>query len=150
MTNFDLHHRVTIRARASAVYHALTTQAGHTSFWTVDCLVEPVVGSVAEFRFFDRKFAFRMRVDALEPPRLVGWSCLGMDDEWLGTRIRFELAPDGTEHTLVHMTHAGWRAPTPHRAGCNFTWGQVLGRLREHLETGRIVPYFTSSGISPY
>ena len=58
----DIKHLVTIDAPIPVVYMALTEQDGLAGWWTTDTVAEPVVGSIADFRFGDRHhWGFYMR-----------------------------------------------------------------------------------------
>jgi hypothetical protein len=56
-----------------------------------------------------------LRIDKLIPDEEVEWTCVGQDiahftptDEWVGTTIRFRLAPLGDgERTLLEFVHEG-------------------------------------------
>lgn len=88
-----------------------------------------------------------MRIEALDPGTRVEWRCVSENDEWTDTTISFELTPkDGK--TIVRLTPSGWRAVTDYQAGCNYTWSQILGRMKAYAESGKPSPCFTRSGMS--
>ena len=68
---------VEIHADPSTLYQAIATQAGQQAFWTTDAVVEPTVGSIAEFGFPGTPARLKMKVDQLAPGRLVSWLCQG-------------------------------------------------------------------------
>jgi len=55
----EIRHLVVIAAPPSKVYAALTEQAGLAGWWTEETVAEPVVGSVAEFKFGERYLALQ-------------------------------------------------------------------------------------------
>lgn len=79
---------------------------------------EPIVGSVAEFRFGDR-YHNAMRIVRLEENRRVEWECLEGDDEWVGTTLVFSLESKNGQ-TILRFSHGNWRAATDFFASCNF------------------------------
>jgi hypothetical protein len=78
---------------AQTIYAAITTKAGEAAFWTSNCDVEPVVGSVARFGFPAAPVDLYMRIDALEPGETVRWTCLGDFPHWAGTASRGHSRP---------------------------------------------------------
>jgi uncharacterized protein YndB with AHSA1/START domain len=95
-----------------------------------------------------------MLVERLEPDRAVGWLCQGDFPHWKGTRITWEMQPAATPgHTTILFSHTGWPAdyPAGEFAHVNFTWGQIVGRLKAYAESGKPQPYFpaaTSSAVA--
>jgi uncharacterized protein YndB with AHSA1/START domain len=142
----DMVHEVEIQADPSAVYRAIATQEGQTSFWTTQSAVEPRVGSVAEFRFPSAPVPLRMRIDELQDGRRIAWTCLGEFPGWKDTTVSWELTPmeDGKAARLVFRHGNLARAKYPEQAvgSVNYTWGQVLGRLKAYAESHRPQPLF--------
>ena len=77
------------------------------------------------------------------------WRCIEGPDEWIGTRIIFDLATDGDE-TIVLFTHAGWREPVPFMHHCSTRWGYFLISLRAGLSGGTATPYPDDEPISSW
>jgi uncharacterized protein YndB with AHSA1/START domain len=142
----DMIHELEIAADPRTVYRAISTHDGQAAFWTPNNTVEPRVGSVAEFRFKDAPVPVRMRIDALEEDRVVRWTCLGEFPGWKDTTVSWTLSPladrKGTKVTFRHgeLERAGY--PEAAIGGVNYTWGQVLARLKAYAETGRPQPFF--------
>ena len=138
-----LMHSVTIDADADKIYEAISTAKGLASFWTADSHAEPKVGSIAKFGFHGPQL--EMKVDELKPGKLVRWSMHAPFPGWEGTTVTWEILPakQGAGHEVM-FNHAGWPGKTPpaELASVNYTWGRVVGRLKKHVETGDVVPYF--------
>ncbi|HEV2141695.1 MAG TPA: SRPBCC domain-containing protein [Candidatus Dormibacteraeota bacterium] len=137
-----LMHLVTIEAEASKIYEALSTTVGLASFWTVDSHAEPKVGSIAKFGFHGP--VLEMRVDELTPGKRVRWSTHGGFPEWTGTSVTWEIkaGKDGAHEVLFN--HEGWpeALPPADLASVNYSWGRIVGRLKDYVESGKPVPYF--------
>jgi hypothetical protein len=137
-------HTVDVDRDARAIYDAITTQAGEAAFWTSDCDVEPVVGSVARFGFPGAPVDLRMRIEALEAGQTVRWSCLGDFPHWAGTAITWSLtpAPSGAG-TAVTFRHDGWGDDYPEDdyARVNYAWGRIVGALKTYAESGKPGPF---------
>jgi len=129
----ELKHQISIRAAKEQVYSALTTANGLRSWWTADANAEEKVGGKAEFGFDRRAMVFRMKIEQLDPDKKVAWSCHGDNPEWNGTRLAWELAPEGGS-TTVRFTHSGWKEVTELYAICNSSWGELMHRLRDFAE----------------
>jgi uncharacterized protein YndB with AHSA1/START domain len=134
-----IRHFLEIRATPEAVYRAVTEQDGLASWWTVETIAEPVVSSVAEFRFGSR-YHNRMRVVNLQPVQRVEWECLDGDPEWIGTKFVFDIRPDGDSAFLLFV-HGNWREATDFFASCNYHWGHYMRSLKSYCETGVGQPY---------
>jgi uncharacterized protein YndB with AHSA1/START domain len=137
-----LMHSVTIDAKPEEIYRAISTGEGLASFWTSDSQAEPKVGSIARFGFGGPEL--EMRVDELEPGKLVRWSTHAGFPGWDGTMITWEIVPSPNGGQEVRFSHAGWPAEMPQAelASVNYTWGRVAGRLKKYAETGKPAPFF--------
>jgi len=136
-------HTVDVSSDARAIYEAIATKTGEAAFWTSDCDIEPVVGSVARFGFPNAPVDLRMKIDELSPDR-IRWACLGDFPHWAGTTITWTLspAPSGTG-TAVAFSHDGWGTdyPDDEYARVNYTWGRIVGALKAYAESGNPAPF---------
>src|SRR5829696_6099211 len=125
----DVLHAVEIRADPTTLFDAIATQPGQTAFWTTEAAVEPRQGSLATFGFPGTDARMKMRIQRLEPGRVVEWVCEGDYPGWAGTRLTWELRPTATsgETTLV-FRHAGFGDgyDDDQFAHVNWVWGQIV------------------------
>ena len=148
----DILHQIPIAAAPKRVLVAITTQGGLRKWWTADCEAKPEVGAVDVFRFEDGAVEFRFQVDE-QTPSHVAWTCVEgpkVPPEWVGTRVVFDLSPDGTG-TVLRFGHLGWRSVDGGYAQCNTVWGELMHRLRTQAEGKPTEPYFagqTQTAIS--
>ncbi len=142
--NGPMLHTVDVAADAQTIYEAITTKPGEAAFWTSDCDIEPVVGSIARFGFPAAPVDLRMRIDTLEPGRTIRWSCLGDFPQWAGTTVTWSLlpAPSGSG-TAVAFRHDSWgdAFPAEEYARVNYTWGRIVGALKAYAESGKPSPF---------
>ena len=157
----NIRHELLIEAPAEKIFDAITTQEGVAGWWAPGATTKPERGAVARIPFGPDYFK-RMRVDELAPGKLVRWTCLEGADEWIDTRLSFEIEGGGAEAlsrahdeidgqveqlnhadkaTLVIFHHDGWRAETPMFGECNYTWGRFLRSLKLYCETGKGRPH---------
>jgi uncharacterized protein YndB with AHSA1/START domain len=143
----DILHAVEIHAEPSTLFDAIATERGQTAFWTTDALVEPTVGSVASFGFPATAERMKMRIQRLEPGKLVEWACEGDYPGWAGTRLTWELLPTANPgETTIFFRHAGFGDDfgDGQYAHVNWVWGQIVGRLKAYAETGQPQPFFAA------
>lgn len=147
---------LTLRASSDAVFAALTTPRGLAGWWSDDCDVPTgpshAVGATVRVRFDCAKKDFR--IERLEPGRALEWRCtaayidlpqLERRSEWVGTRLRFELAPNPDGSTALAFEHEGLEPTLECFELCRAGWQQFLGSLQRFVETGRGEPYRLAS-----
>jgi uncharacterized protein YndB with AHSA1/START domain len=137
----DIRHRVVISAPLDLVYQAVATADGISDWWTRDGVRgQAREGSQLQFFFNQPEPSAVMEVTALDPGGEVSWNCVGGADEWIGTRVTFDLKPADGE-TVVLFTHAGWRSPTEFMAHCSARWAYFLFSLKSLAEMGKGTPF---------
>ena len=140
----DMVHEVEIAAEPATVFKAITTREGEAGFWTTANTTTPKVGSEAQFRFKEAPVPLRMRIDALDANKRVKWTCLGEFPGWKDTTVTWTLTP-GTDGkgTKLEFRHGDLASYPPAAVGSvNYTWGQVVARLKGYTETGKPQPLF--------
>jgi uncharacterized protein YndB with AHSA1/START domain len=141
-----LMHSVTIDAKPEEIYEAISTGEGLASFWTGDSEAEPKVGSIARFGFGGPEL--EMKVEELQPDKLVRWSTYAGFPGWDGTTITWEIVPSPSGGQEVRFSHEGWPTEMAQAdlASVNYTWGRIAGRLKKYAETGKPAPFFPKEG----
>src|SRR5437868_6224869 len=101
-----------LAASPAAVYAALTTPEGLRGWWSKDSELNTGLGGRLFFRFGPNWK--EMRVERLEPGRLVQWQCTGAHidalvkkDEWIGTQPVFHLRGLEQGGTYLDFEHIG-------------------------------------------
>jgi uncharacterized protein YndB with AHSA1/START domain len=133
----DILHRIGVTTPPADVYAALTTVDGLAGWWTHDTTGEAGPGGVVRFRFAGapEPGGFDMSVLEAVPDKLVLWEVVDGPEEWVGTRIRFELSRQD-DYTIVLFEHNGWREPVEFMSHCSTKWATFLMSLKRLLETG--------------
>ncbi len=93
----------------------------------------------------------KMLVEQLEPEKVVGWLCQGDFPYWTGTLVTWEIRPSANPgETVLMFTHTGWpeNYPRDEFATVNFTWGQIVARLKAYAESGRPQPLFQAAAAA--
>ena len=135
----DILHKVGMKgASLDDVYKALVTIEGLSGWWTSDTRGESKVGAVIQFRFDNG--GFDMKVLELEPTKRVIWQVVDGPEEWVGTKISFDLRQnDGW--AVVVFKHADWKEPVDFMYHCSTKWAVFLLSLKSLLETGKGAPW---------
>jgi uncharacterized protein YndB with AHSA1/START domain len=134
----DILHKVGIKSSRNDVYKALTTLEGLSAWWTTNTEGESQVGGVLLFRF--GAGGFDMRVVELDPNRRVLWRVVDGPQEWIGTKVSFDLKQEG-DWTIILFKHEGWKEPVELMHHCSTKSGAFLLSLKSLIETGKGAPW---------
>ena len=135
----DILHKVGIKSSSlDKVYQALTTREGLSAWWTNDTQGEGKVGEMLKFRFDGG--GFDMKVLELQPGKRVLWQVIEGPEEWVGTKISFDLKQEG-DWTIILFKHQGWKEPVEFMHHCSTKWAVFLLSLKSLLETGKGAPH---------
>jgi Activator of Hsp90 ATPase homolog 1-like protein len=135
----DILHKVGIKSSSlDDVYGALAKVEGLSGWWTRDTQGQSKIGGVIQFRFGTG--GFDMKVLALDPAKRVLWRVVDGPEEWVGTKISFDLRQND-DWTIVLFKHEGWKEPVEFMHHCSTKWGVFLLSLKSFLETGKGAPW---------
>ena len=136
----DILHAVGIKAPPHDVYNAVVTRDGLSSWWTETTQGDSnAVGGVIKFRFGDRGF-IDMKVLELQPDKRVVWQVVGGPEDWIGTKVVWDLKQDD-DATVLLFKHQGWKEPVEFMHHCSTKWGAFLIGMKALLETGKGRPW---------
>ncbi len=138
----DILHRVGIKSSLDNVYQALTTREGLAAWWTNDTQGESNVGGVLQFRFGADGVelgGFEMKVLELYPGRRVLWQVVGGPEEWIGTKVSWDLKQEG-EYSILLFKHQDWKEAVEFMHHCSTKWAVFLMSLKSLVETGKGAP----------
>ncbi|MDG3582135.1 MULTISPECIES: SRPBCC family protein [Galbibacter] len=128
-----------IKTPVSIVYNALVSEEGLSNTWTKKLKVKPEVGFVNEFDF-DEDYLTQMKILELKENQRIVWECIASDDEWVGTRIIFDLSEEKGV-TKIILRHADWRELTDFYRWCNYNWAMFLFSLKTYCEKKKGLPF---------
>ena len=135
----DILHKIGMKgASLDDVYKALTTIEGLSGWWTSDTRGESKVGAVIQFRFGNG--GFDMKVLELQPRKRVLWQVVEGPEEWVGTKVSFDLKQN-EDWAVVVFKHADWKEPVDFMYHCSTKWAVFLLSLKSLLETGKGAPW---------
>lgn len=133
----DILHRVGIKSSPDEVYKALATREGLAAWWTNNTQGESKVGGLLKFRFSSGGSeigGFDMKILELQPAKRVLWQVVDGPQDWIGTRISFDLKQAG-DHAIVLFKHQGWKEPVEFMHHCSTKWAIYLMSLKSLVET---------------
>ena len=134
----DILHKVGIKGSSlEKVYQAIATREGLAAWWTYRAQGESKVGGILQFRF--EAGGMDMKVVELQPGKRVLWEVVDGPEEWMGTKISFDLKLEG-DYVIVLFKHQGWKEPVEFMHHCSTKWGVFLLSLKQLLETGKGSP----------
>jgi len=129
----DIKMKLTIKAAPGKVYEAITTQEGTANWWCKDTIAKPEIGFMNVFTF--GKIRNEFEVVDLKADKRVEWKGIDSIDEWIGTRVSFDLEEkDG--NTVLRFAHSDWKAITDTYAVCTYDWARFIASLKSLCETG--------------
>jgi uncharacterized protein YndB with AHSA1/START domain len=136
----DILHRVGAEASLDEVYAAVATPEGVAGWWTTDTTGKSEVGGELAVRFHDARSGelvggFELEIQELDPSGRVSWLVTSGPDEWIGTRISFELKEEDG-FTIVLFRHEGWKEPVEFMHHCSTKWATFLMSLKQLVEIG--------------
>jgi Activator of Hsp90 ATPase homolog 1-like protein len=135
----DILHKVGIKTSSpDDAYKSLSNIEGLSGWWTDDTQGESRVGGVLKFRF--GAGGFDMKVLELDPAKRVLWQVVDGPEEWIGTKISFDLRREG-DWTIIFFKHQGWKEPVEFMHHCSTKWSVFLLSLKSLLETGKGAPW---------
>jgi len=135
----DILHKVGIQSSLDDTYKALTTREGLAAWWTIDTRGESKVGEVLQFRFGSLG-GFDMKVLELKPAKRVLWQVVDGPEEWIGTKISWELKQED-DYTAVLFKHQGWKEAGDFMHHCSTKWGTFLMSLKSLIEARKGMPW---------
>ena len=140
----DVVFQFDIGADRDRVVAALTSEAGIKGWWTDTATVPTAVGETLNLTFPGAPLPFELQLSESGPERIV-WTVGGFPPPWAGTRVVWELAdsPDA-DGVRVGFGHRDWRPDDPMIGQVAYTWGQLMVRLKDYVESGTPQPLFVN------
>ncbi len=141
----EIRHEFAFRVSPERLYEALTKKDHVSGWWTSECDIQPVVGSLARFAWKTHGWVIVMRIVKLVPGKTIEWECVesNMQDTaaWIKTAVHFDIAPAGEDQSVLVFRQNGYGQSVCYEV-CHEGWAFVLGTsLKNYLELGAGRPY---------
>ena len=144
--NADFASTLSFTASPDAVFDAVTSLAGLSSWWT-RAHGSGQAGGELTFVFGDDSVV--MRVDEAVRPSAVRWTVTAISfapmQDWLGTTISFAVSPDDRGGSRLQFHHGGLTPQLECFDTCSSGWRQALATLVSYVDRGTGHP-FVSGG----
>jgi uncharacterized protein YndB with AHSA1/START domain len=135
----DICHDFWIDADPGQVFSALSTEEGLDAWWTLSSKADPRHEGTYEL-YFGADYDWRASVSVFQADRVIEWTLTQAADDWLGTKVRFELE-DASSGTTIHFVHGGWPGDSRHFRISSYCWAMYLRLLKRWVQHGELVPY---------
>jgi hypothetical protein len=133
-------HRILIKGKPEKVFLAFSTLDGLQQWWTRTAEADGPfkVGMILQFYFGAE--GTDMRITHLVPGKRMEWQCVGGPDDWIGTRLFFDVEAHG-DKAILHFGQRGWREENDFYMHCNSRWGYFMLSIKSLIETGKGTPH---------
>ena len=128
-----LRHAIKIVAPRAAIYKALT-DLNEMAVWHMGCVEGAIVPGELLTLTPKPGTRFSWRTENLEPDTKIVQACVEGAGTSPGKTLTFTLSDADDGRTQVVLTDGEWREDDPHLPFCNTHWGEVLHRLKSHVE----------------
>lgn len=133
----NITHCVGAKSSKEDILRALTTIDGLAGWWTSTTSGSSELNGILEFRFGESGPDFK--VIKIENS-IIEWECIVGPEEWIKTKIRFEIIESDDENTIF-FSHRGWKEESPFHHHCSMKWAIFMLSLKQYLEEGEGRPF---------
>jgi uncharacterized protein YndB with AHSA1/START domain len=139
----DYTRSLDVQAPVERLFDAIATLEGVRGWWTPRVSGSDEAGATMRLEFEGLDEHIDLRVVATKRPSRVEWSVVEHTslDDWDGTTIRFEIAPDGASASRLAFQHVGLSPRLECYDQCEAGWDHFLGSLVAFIERGAGAPY---------
>jgi uncharacterized protein YndB with AHSA1/START domain len=133
MMTTTLHHAIKISASRPHVFKALA-DAGEMAAWHVGGVDGKI--AVGSTFYLNPKpgLRFGWKTDEIVANERLRQICVEGPGSSVGKILTVTLSDAGKDGTLVNLTDGSWPDGDANLPFCNTRWGEVLLRLKEHVE----------------
>jgi uncharacterized protein YndB with AHSA1/START domain len=133
----DIIHAIEIHGDPKTVFDTIATRSGLAAFWVPDVQGDDAEGGELSFGFSGAPVRLPIRVARLDQPREIRWECPGGFPFWEGTKVEWSIEPSehGAKVTFRHLGFPDTQTEFDF-GGINHTWGEIMTRLKEVVESG--------------
>ncbi len=129
----SIYHDTDIKASASTIFEAISSASGLESWWTKKSESNPVLGGTYRF-YFDPEYDWYAKVIQIQTDKSIVYEMTASTDDWLGTRLNFELISIDDTMIRLRFEHLGWRELSDHFRRSSYCWALYLKGLKDYCE----------------
>jgi uncharacterized protein YndB with AHSA1/START domain len=127
-----LRHAIKIAASRKSTFRALT-DLDEIAAWHAGQISGAIAPGAVLHLHPKPGLDFRWRTETATPDTSLLQICVEGPGSSIGKTLRFDLSDTGS-CTVVALTDGEWAEDDPHLSFCNTHWGNVLHRLKAHVE----------------
>jgi uncharacterized protein YndB with AHSA1/START domain len=141
-----IRHSIAIDASPQRIFPLVSSGHGFKQWWAAD-VTEDVPRNIVTLGFFNRSTVYTLHPVRIDEPDYAEWECKS-GEEWIGTRLLFDLLPQKEGLTQLRFSHADWHTETDYFVSCTTTWGELMFRLKAAAEGKNPRPLFSATGMA--
>jgi uncharacterized protein YndB with AHSA1/START domain len=131
-----LRHAIKIAAPRAETFKAVSDMR-EMAAWHLGLVEGDIAPGAVLYLAAKPTLRFGWRTEELIPDRRLRQTCIEGPGTSAGKTLTIEMSDLADGGTLVELTDGEWREGDAHLPFCNTRWGQVLHRLKEHVERTR-------------
>ncbi len=130
--SYSVKETIFLNCSPDTLFKFLTLQEKLMLWFAPQVIAVPVEGTVIAFAFeFDLNF--KMQITKLEENKFVEWECVDGYQEWLGSKVKFEIVPD-ENGAILNFLHSGLNNDDK-KEKTNESWREYLRKLKGECES---------------
>ena len=135
----DIYHDVPIGGTVEDVFKGVSASEGLSKWWSKAGSGE--AGPEKEMSFdFGPGYHWKAVVEEFVPKKKIVFRMTKSDDDWNGTRIKFDIEEMGSG-SLLRFEHLGWPDDNSHYRTSSYCWAMYLRCLKMYIEDGTELDY---------
>ncbi|MFG2760922.1 SRPBCC domain-containing protein [Streptomyces wuyuanensis] len=139
----DIALQIRTAADPETVYRAISTPEGVAGWFTTGAEIGEGVGHLHRLSFPGAPMTWDFRIDEAASGKRLAQTVVAGPPQWIGTEIAYALEAQAEGGTVVRFDHAGFAEIDDMFREVTMGWAGMFARLKEYVETGTPVPYFT-------
>ncbi|MCZ7462342.1 SRPBCC domain-containing protein [Streptomyces sp. WMMC940] len=139
----DIALQIRTAADPETLYRAISTPEGVGGWFTTGAEIGEGVGALHRLSFPGAQMTWDFRIDEAAVGKRLAQTVVAGPPQWIGTEIVYALDVQAEGETVVRFDHTGFAEIDDTFREVTMGWAGMLARLKEYVETGTPVPYFT-------
>ncbi|MCX5316863.1 SRPBCC domain-containing protein [Streptomyces sp. NBC_00154] len=139
----DIALQIRIAADPETMYRAISTPEGVAGWFTTGAEISEGVGALHRLSFPGAPMTWDFRIDEAAAGKRLAQTVVAGPPQWIDTEIVYALEAHPEGGTVVRFDHTGFAEIDDMFREVTMGWAGMFARLKEYVETGTPVPYFT-------
>ncbi|MCX4404164.1 SRPBCC domain-containing protein [Streptomyces sp. NBC_01764] len=139
----DIALQIRVATDPETVYRAVSTPEGVAGWFTTGAQIGEGVGALHRLSFPGAPMTWDFRIDEAAAGKRLAQTVVAGPPQWIDTEIAYALEVHPEGGTVVRFDHIGFAEIDDMFREVTMGWAGMFARLKEYVETGTPVPYFT-------